>query len=112
MALRPPRRKAGSPVAASKRHPEEVGIMLSLWPCLSRAAYAIFEAGELLDTDRAARMHASGRNAEFAAVGELRRRIVQHDRRVDFTQEFVGRLLVFGNDRVGMVRAVALDMGN
>ncbi len=65
------------------------------WPRLPAAAYAIFETGELLDPDRAARMHPPGGDAdlgaeaELAAVGELRRGIVQHDRRIDFAQEFL-----------------------
>ena len=82
----------------------------------ARAADAILERGELLDADRPARMHAAGRDAdlgaeaELAAVGELRRGVVQHDRGVDLAQEFLGGLLVRGDDRVGVVRAVALDM--
>ena len=48
--------------------------------------HAIFEAGELLDADRAARVQAAGGDAdlgaeaELAAVGELGRGVVQHDR--------------------------------
>ena len=66
-------------------------------PDLPRAADAIFEGGELLDADRAARMHAAGGDAdlgaeaELAAVGELRRGVVQHDRGIDLAEEFFRR---------------------
>src|SRR3954465_12118802 len=87
-------------------------------PDLSAAAHAILEARELLHADRAARMKATGGDAdlraktEFAAIGELRRRIVEYDRRVDFAQKFLCRRVVLGDDRVGVVRAVAFDVGN
>ena len=87
-------------------------------PDLPGAAHAILEAGELFDADRAAGMQLAGGDAdlgaeaELAAVGELRRGVVQHDRRVDFAQELVGGLSVGGDDRVGVMRAVALDMGD
>ena len=73
-------------------------------------------AGELLDADRPARMQAAGGDAdlgaeaELAAVGELRRGIVQHDGRIDLAQEFLRRRRVRGDDRVGVVRAVMLDV--
>src|SRR5262245_23919117 len=87
-------------------------------PGLPRAANPVVEARELLDADRAACVEAPGGNAdlgaeaEFAAVGELRRGVVQHNGRVDLTQEFLRRRLVFSDDRVRMMRAVALDMGD
>ena len=52
------------------------------------AAHAILERAELLEADRPARVHASGRNAdlrpkaELAAVGELGRGVVHDDRRI------------------------------
>src|SRR5215510_7921598 len=85
-------------------------------PDLSRAAHAILEAGELLDTDRAAGVKTAGGDAdlgaepELAAVGELGRGVVQHDRGIDLAQEFLRRRTVFRDDRIGMVGAVALDM--
>src|SRR5215469_6505685 len=85
-------------------------------PRLSGAAYAVFEAGQLLDSDRSTGVEPSGGNtdfgaeAELAAIGELRRRIMQHDRRVNLAQEFVRRLAIFGHDRVGMTRAITLNM--
>ena len=69
---------------------------------------AIFEGGELFDADRAARMQAAGGDAdlraetEFAAIGELRRRVVKHDRGIDFAQELFGG----GLDRSVMIASV------
>src|SRR5690606_28850441 len=83
---------------------------------LPRAAHAVFEAGELLDADRAAGVHLAGGDAdlgaeaELAAVRELRRGVVQHDRGIDLAQKALGRGLIGGDDGVGVVRAVALDM--
>jgi hypothetical protein len=54
-------------------------------PDLARAAHAVLEGGQLLDADRAARMHLAGgdadlgAHAEFAAIGELGRGVVQQD---------------------------------
>ena len=59
------------------------------------AAHAILEAGELLDADRAARVQLAGGDAdlgaeaELAAVGELGRGVVQHDRGIDLAEEFL-----------------------
>ena len=56
-------------------------------PGLARAVHAVFEARQLLDADRAARVHPAGgdadlgAHAELAAVGELGGGVVQHDRR-------------------------------
>src|SRR5262249_39573163 len=56
---------------------------------LPRAAHAILEAGQLLDAHRPARMEAAGGDAdlgaeaELAAIGELGRGVVQHDRGID-----------------------------
>ena len=57
-------------------------------PRLAVAVHAILEGAELLDPDRPARVDAPGGDAdlgaeaEFAAVGELGRGVVQDDRRV------------------------------
>ena len=57
---------------------------------------AVFEAGQLLGADRAAGMKFAGGDAdfraetEFAAVGELRRGVMQHDRRIDLVEKFAG----------------------
>jgi hypothetical protein len=76
---------------------------------------AVLEA-ELLDADRAARMHAAGGDAdlgaeaEFAAIGELGRSVVDDDGGIDLGEEAAGGGLVRGDDRIGVMRAVALDM--
>src|SRR5436309_9782874 len=55
-------------------------------PRLPGAVNAVFEARQLLGADRAAGVEFAGGNAdlgaeaEFAAIGELCRRVVQHDR--------------------------------
>src|SRR5438105_14752174 len=62
-------------------------------PRLSRAVDPIFEAGQLLGADRAAGVEFAGGNpslsaeADFAAFRELRRGLVQHDRRFDLVEE-------------------------
>ena len=48
--------------------------------------------------------------AEFAAVGELGRRVMQHDRRINLAEKPAGGGLVLGHDRVGMVRTVVVNM--
>src|SRR3954452_23310503 len=81
-------------------------------PGLPGAVNAIFEARQLLGADRAAGVEFAGGNpdlgaeAELAAVGELGRCVVQHDRRIDLAEEFRGGLYILGHDRVGVARAV------
>src|SRR6202051_1143984 len=85
-------------------------------PRLSAAADAVLETGELFDADRTAGVQPAGGDADFgaeaelAAVGDLRRGVVQRDRRIPFGQEFFRRGFVRGDDRVGVMRAIALDM--
>src|SRR5882672_8401883 len=87
-------------------------------PRLPGAVNAIFEARQLLGADRTAGVEFAGGNpdlraeAELAAVGELRRCIVQHDRGIDLAEEFLRSACVFGHDRIGMMRAVIVDMRN
>src|ERR1700732_218162 len=63
-------------------------------PRLSAAADAVLETGELFDAARAAGVQPAGGDAdlgaetELAAVGKLRRRVVKHDCRIHFAQEF------------------------
>src|SRR6185312_16222079 len=84
---------------------------------LPGAVNTIFEARQLLGADRTARVEFAGGDsdlraeAELTAVGELRRGVVQHDRGIDFAEEFRGCAIVFRHDRVGMMRAVALNVG-
>src|SRR5882757_8402205 len=81
-------------------------------PGLPGAVDAILEAGQLFGADRAAGVKFAGGDADFraetelAAIGELGRCVVQHDRRVDLVEKFSRGGLVLGHDRVGVVRAV------
>src|SRR5262249_61082422 len=85
-------------------------------PSLTAPVNAVFKGGELVDADRAASMQASRGNAdlraeaEFPAIGELSGCVMQHDGGVDFTQECVRCRLVIGDDSVGVMRAIMLDM--
>src|SRR4249919_2615051 len=69
-------------------------------PDLPGAAHAVLEAGELFDADWAAGVELAGGDAdlgaeaEFTAVGELRRGIVQHDRGINLVEEFLRRRFV------------------
>src|SRR3981081_2983833 len=80
-------------------------------PRLPGAVDAIFEAGQLLGADRTAGMKFPGRDpdfraeAEFAAIGKLRRCVMQHDRGIDLVEKFSGGGFVFGHDRMVEVRA-------
>src|ERR1700733_671535 len=83
---------------------------------LSAAAYHVLVAGQLLHADGTARVKfvradADLRaHAEFAAVGELRGRIVQHDGAVDPGQKPLRRGRVVGDDAIGVLRAVVADV--
>src|SRR5256885_7977321 len=63
-------------------------------PRLPGAVNAVFEARQLLGADRAAGVEFAGGNpdlraeAELAAIGELCRCVVQHDRGIDLAEEF------------------------
>src|ERR1700687_444218 len=91
----------------------------TLWgsrPRLPGAVDAIFETGQLLGADRAAGVEFPGGDAdfraeaEFAAIGELGRCVMQHDRRIDLIEEFARGTFVFRHDRIGVVRAVVVNM--
>src|SRR3981189_2613397 len=85
-------------------------------PGLPRAMDAVFETGQLLGSDRAAGMKFPGGDAdfraeaEFAAVGELRRCVMQHNRRIDLVEKFVRGSFVFSDDRIGVLRTVVVNM--
>src|SRR5215211_3470324 len=89
-----------------------------LWsrPRLPGAVNAIFEARQLFGANRPAGVEFAGGNpdlraeTEFAAIGELRRCVVQHDRGIDLAEEFLRSTGVLGHDGVGMMRAVIVDM--
>src|ERR1700680_885481 len=86
-------------------------------PGLPGAVNTVFEAGQLFGADRAAGMEFTGGNAdlgaeaEFAAVSELGRGVMKHDRRIDLVEKFARGAFVVGHDRVGVMRAVIVDMG-
>src|SRR4051794_39020452 len=83
---------------------------------LAGAVDTVLEARQLLGANRTAGVEFAGRDtdlgaeAELAAVGKLRRGVVQHDRRVDLVEEAFGAISVISDDRIGVVRAVLLDM--
>src|SRR5512146_788065 len=76
----------------------------SLRPDLACAAHDILVAGQLLDTHRAAGVEAIGgdadlrSHAELAAIGELRRSVVEHDGAVHPLQEALCRRRVLRDD--------------
>jgi hypothetical protein len=76
---------------------------------LPAAAYHVLVARQLLHAHRTARVEfvradADFRaHAEFAAVGELRGRIVQHDGAVDPGQKPLCRAGVVGDDALGVL---------
>src|SRR5690606_26144276 len=88
----------------------------ALRPDLPVAAHAVLERSELLYPYRAARMHPPGSDsdlrshAEFAAIGELGGSVVQQDRRIDLVEETLDGSMILGDDRLGVVGGIALDM--
>src|SRR5258705_12762053 len=87
-------------------------------PRLPGALHAILEARQLLGRDRAAGMEFPGGDAdlgaeaELAAIGELRRCVMQHDRGIDLVEEFFRGGGILGHDRVGVMRTVIVYMRN
>ncbi len=85
---------------------------------LPLAAHHVFETCELFHANGSARVHLARRNADFrahaelAAIGELRRCVMQDNCRIDLSKEGVGHVLIVSNDAVGMGRTVAPDMGD
>ena len=77
-----------------------IGLPCLTGPHLARAPHDVLERGELLDADGPARVQAAGgdadlgAHAELAAVGELGRGVVQHDRAVEAGEEAIGGGLV------------------
>src|SRR6266481_2222873 len=90
--------------------------MLCSRPRLPGAVDAVFETGQLLGADRAAGVKLTRSDTdfraetEFAAVGELGRRVMQHDRRIDLVEEFACGGCILGYDRIGVLRTVIVDM--
>src|ERR1700733_5402778 len=102
----------------ANRYPLRLKTLCRSRPRLPGAMNAIFEAGQLLGADRAAGVKFSGGDAdfgaeaEFAAVGKLRRCVVQHDRGVDLIEKLAHRGCILGHDRVGVLRTVVVNMRN
>src|SRR3569833_1732340 len=85
-------------------------------PRLPGAVDAIFETRQLLGANGAAGVEFAGGNsdlraeAEFTAIGELRRNKKQHKHRNDNAKKKSGGTFVFRLDRIGVMRAVALNV--
>src|SRR2546429_2306117 len=85
-------------------------------PDLARTPHAVFEAAELLGSDRPARVQPPGGDAdlapeaELAAACELGRGVVQHDPGAHPAQEFLRRPRTGRDDRVGVALPVVPDM--
>src|SRR3546814_6994800 len=103
--------RAAAPAAAALR-PE------GLVPGLALAAHLMLVAGQLLRANRSAGVQLAGRDAdlgahaELTAVGKLRRGVVHHDSGIDLVHEADRRRGIFGDDSLGVVRAVAIDVGD
>src|SRR5712671_1720765 len=91
---------------------------MRLWPGLAAAANDIFENRELLDANRPARMELAGADAdlgahaELPAIGELRRSIVHHNRRIERGEESLSCARILGDDGIGVLRAIGGDVAN
>src|SRR5207244_13317944 len=85
-------------------------------PRLPGAVDAVFETGQLLGADRTAGVKFPGGDAdfraeaEFAAVGKLRRCVMQHDCRIDLVEEFARGGFVLGHERVRVLLAVLVNV--
>src|SRR3977135_1023376 len=83
--------------------------MLCSRPRLPGAVDAVFETGQLLGADRATGVKFAGGDpdfraeAEFAAVGELGRCVMQHDRRIHFVEKPAGGGCTFRHLRTGVM---------
>src|SRR3546814_7415964 len=99
--------RAAAPAPAALR-PKGLG------PGLALAAHPVLVAGQLLRANRSAGMQLAGRDAvlgahaEFTAVGKLSRGVVHHDPGIDLGHEAGRRRGIFGDDGLGVVRAVAV----
>src|SRR5262245_57031001 len=84
--------------------------------CLSRPRDLGFEGRQLLEADGAPGMQSAGGDADFgaeaelAAIGELRRGVVQGDGAVDPRKKSARGLDILSDDRIGMLRTIVGDM--
>src|SRR5260221_4108997 len=78
----------------------------------------IFVACQLFRADRPTGMQLARRDsdlsphAEFAAISKLGRAVMNDDPGIDFTQKSVSGLYILGHDRLSMMRAVVIDVGD
>src|ERR1700736_5614492 len=85
---------------------------------LSAAPHQILVTGQLFHAHRSTRVEFVGTDAdfrthpEFAAVGELGGRIVQHEGAVDAREKALGCLRVAGHDAVGVLRAILVNVSD
>ena len=76
----------------------------------------VFVTGQLFGSHWSARVNPPGgdsnfsTHAEFAAIGELRRRVVQQNRAVQVMEELLHGLLILSNDRFGVPGSIASDV--
>ncbi|ABA49903.1 hypothetical protein BURPS1710b_3448 [Burkholderia pseudomallei 1710b] len=76
----------------------------------------VLQRRETFEPDRAARVQLVVRDAdlraepELEAVREARRRVHHHTRRIDFAQEAHRAVVILGDDRIGVMRAVLVDV--
>src|SRR5690606_4677315 len=120
------RLSASASSCARRRWPKWIGskvppsrptsFMLESEAYLAVAKNDIFLRGQALQSDRAACMQLVGGDADlgtetvFEAVGAARRG-VDHDRaRIHLAQETARMRVVFGDDGLGMLRGVAIDV--
>src|SRR3546814_20064011 len=88
------------------------------WPDVAPATHLVLVAGQLLGANGAAGVQLAGGNAdlgppaELAAVGELGRGVVHHDAGIDLVQEAGRGHCVLGDDGLGLMEAVTIDMSN
>ena len=85
---------------------------------MAAAADDVLVARQLFRADRTACVDAAGgytdlgAHAELAAIRKLCRRILQQDRAVHVAEELRGRVIVIGNDALGVAGAVFPDVAN
>src|ERR1700751_2733470 len=78
--------------------------------------HAVLERGELFEPNRSARVHAACRNpnlgakTKFAAIGELRRRIVYDNRRIHLPQKTLCAFMIFRDDTICVTGPKSFDM--
>src|SRR5690554_2391283 len=104
------------PMCTGSKVPPRMPIFLAT--NVSVAKHHVFFAGQPQQSDRATGMQLVGGNADFRAqtvletIGKTGRGVDHHRTGVHFGQEAACSGEVFGNDAVGMLRAMPVDMGN